>query len=203
MPHPSASLHRGRPLAGALYLPWPAPNGGLVLHCRRGNGCFANDDPVEVFATEKPIGNRLVGLPGFFPVTTRVKQDWKGGLGEPRTTGSIAYELAMTAMGSMQYAVFGAPRMWDMLGGAIAVQEARGTVMTRFRGEKSWHPLDSLVPAWDEKPPASRNSAAGSPHWWSETPTSPPHRPQPPPPLPPAVQAKRLAGKLRPKKRSN
>ena len=125
-----------------------------MLHCRRGGGCFADDEAVEVFATEKPVGNRLIGLPGSFWQTTRFNRSLKGSLGEPRTTGSIAYELAMTAMGAMQYTVFGAPRMWDMLGGAIAVQEAQGMVMTRFRGEKAWHPLDSLVPTWEEKPPS-------------------------------------------------
>ena len=196
-------LHRGRPLAGALYLPWPNPDGGLVLHCRRGNGCFANDDPVEVFAAEKPVGNRLVGLPGFFPVTTRVRQDWKGSLGEPRTTGSIAYELAMSAMGAMQYAVFGAPRMWDMLGGAIAVQEAKGTVMTKFRGEKAWHPLDSLVPAWDEKPPSLKELRR-----WVAPLVAGNHDLAPliahnlRPRFRPVLRAKRLAGKLRPRKKN-
>jgi len=147
-------LYRGRPLVGAVYLPWPSPTGGLVLHCRRGSGCFADGQPVSVFETEKPVGNRLIGLPGSFFHTTRFGPNLKGNLGEPRTTGSIAYELAMTAIGSMQYAIFGAPRMWDMLGGAIAVQEANGMVMTRFKGEKEWHPMDSLVPDWDEKPPS-------------------------------------------------
>ncbi len=194
-------LHRGRPQAGALYLPWPNTDGGLVLHCRRGGGCFANDDPVEVFATEKPVGNRLVGVPGFFPVTTRVRQDWKGSLGEPRTTGSIAYELAMTAMGSMQYAVFGAPRMWDMLGGAIAVQEAKGTVMTKFRGEKTWHPLDSLVPTWDGKPPSLKELRRWvAPLVAGNADLAPLIAHNLRPRFRPAVQAKRLAGRLRRKK---
>ena len=147
-------LYRGRPLVGAVYLPWPSSTGGMVLHCHRGGGCFADTEPVSVFETEKPVGNRLVGLPGHFLNTTKFDRNLKGNLGEPRTTGSIAYELAMTAIGSMQYAIFGAPRLWDMLGGAIAVQEANGTVMTRFKGEKAWHPLDSLVPDWEEKPPS-------------------------------------------------
>ena len=29
-------IHRGRPVAAALYIPWPADGGGFVLHCRRG-----------------------------------------------------------------------------------------------------------------------------------------------------------------------
>ena len=74
--------------------------------------------------------------------------------GEMRTTGSIAYELAMTACGVLQYSLFGFPRIWDMAGGALAVMEAKGTVMTRFRGEKRWHPLESLVPTWEANPPS-------------------------------------------------
>ena len=147
-------LRRGRPVAGAVYLPWPTPGGGFVLHCRQGNGCFADGEPVSVLDTEKPIPNRLMGLPGSFGQTTRFHRSLKGGMGELRITGSIAYELAMTAMGAMQYAIFGAPRMWDMLGGAIAVQEAGGAVMVRFRGRKKWQPLDTLTPDWEDNPPS-------------------------------------------------
>jgi myo-inositol-1(or 4)-monophosphatase len=152
-------LHRGRPVAGALYIPWPSPGGGFVLHCRRGGGSRYTlleggpSEPTAVYASEKPVGNRLIGLPGFFVQTTRFGKPVGRNPGELRTTGSIAYELAMTACGVMQYAVIGAPRMWDMLAGAIAVQEAGGTVMTRLNKEKQWHPMDSLVPTWDEKAP--------------------------------------------------
>ena len=148
-------LYRGRPLAGAVYIPWPTANAsGVVVHCRVGGGAFADGEPVSVYDAEKPRGDRLIGLPGSFGESTRVGKGLKGQpLGQLRVTGSIAYELAMTALGVMQFAVIGAPRMWDMLGGAVAVQEAGGTVMTRLSGRKQWHPLDSLVPTWDEKPP--------------------------------------------------
>ena len=152
-------LHRGRPVAGALYIPWPSPGGGFVLHCRRDGGARFTQaeggasEPVSVYASDKPEGNRLIGLPGFFAQTTRFGKPVGRNPGERRTTGSIAYELAMTACGVMQYAVIGAPRMWDMLAGAIAVQEAGGTVMTRLAKEKQWHPMDSLAPAWEDKPP--------------------------------------------------
>ena len=62
----------------------------------------------------------------------------------------------MTARGVMQWSIFGAPRMWDMAAGALAVMEAKGTVMTRFKGEKQWHPLDSLVPSWETKTPTMK-----------------------------------------------
>ena len=153
-------LHRGRPVAAALYVPWPADGGGFVLHCRKGGGCFADGQPVRVLETEQPIPNRLIGLPGYFGVSQRFTGGLAGKAGEPRTTGSIAYELAMTARGVMQYAIFGAPRMWDMAAGTLAVQEAGGAVMTRFRGEKRWHPIESFVPSWDRKTPTMKELRA-------------------------------------------
>lgn len=146
-------LHRGWPVAAALYVPWPNGAGGFVLHCRKGGGCFADGEPVSVFETEEPVPNRLIGVPGYFGVGNRFSKRVAGKAGEPRTTGSIAYELAMTARGAMQYCIIGAPRLWDMAGGALAVAEAGGTVMTRFRGEKRWHPMECLVPSWEEKTP--------------------------------------------------
>ncbi len=153
-------IHRGQPVAAALYIPWPADGGGFVLHCRKGGGCFAGGEQARVLETERPIPNRLIGLPGYFGVANRFTGGLAGKEGELRTTGSIAYELAMTARGVMQYGIFGAPRMWDMAGGALAVQEAGGTVMTRFRGERRWHPLESLVPAWDERTPTMKELRA-------------------------------------------
>ena len=162
-------IHRGRPVAAALYVPWPTDGGGFVLHCRKGGGAKiaslsarsgADDEPAKVLETEQPIPNRLIGLPGYFGVANRFTGDLTNKAGEPRTTGSIAYELAMTARGVMQYGIFGAPRMWDMAGGALAVQEAGGTVMTRFRGEKRWHPIESFVPSWEEKTPTMKELRA-------------------------------------------
>ena len=153
-------LHRGRPIAGAVHIPWPArPSAevtgrGVIVHCRAGGGAFADGSPISVYPTDRLRGDRLIGLPGSFGASTRVGKGLKGQpLGQMRVTGSIAYELALTAMGVMQFAVIGAPRMWDMLGGALAVQEAGGTVMTRLPGRRQWHPLASLAPTWDEKPP--------------------------------------------------
>ena len=162
-------IHRGRPVAAALYIPWPTDGGGFVLHCRRGGGARVSplaaegEEPgqtVKVLETERPIPNRLIGLPGYFGVANRFTGGLAGKEGELRTTGSIAYELAMVGRGVMQYGVFGAPRMWDMAAGALAVQEAGGTVMTRFKGERQWHPIDSFVPTWDEKTPTMKELRA-------------------------------------------
>ena len=148
-------LYRGRPVAGAVYIPWPTDAGsGVVVHARAGGGAFADGRPAAVYQTDRLRGDRLIGIPGSFGATTRLGAGLKGQpLGQTRVTGSIAYELALTAMGVMQFAIIGAPRLWDMLGGAVAVQEAGGAVMTRLAGRKQWHPLESPVPTWAEKAP--------------------------------------------------
>ena len=149
-------LYRGWPMAAALYIPWPTNDGGFVLHCRKGGGCFADDERVSVYESEEPVPSRLIGVPGYFGVSQGFTGELAGKAGEVRTTGSIAYELAMTARGVLQYAMFGAPRIWDMAGGALAVIEAGGTVLTRFPGEKRWHTVECLVPSWEKKPPTMK-----------------------------------------------
>ena len=160
-------MHRGVPIAGALFIPWPNSMGGFVLHCRRGHGCFADDEPVSVYQAEEPANNRLAGLPGYFPYGAKFSSRLRGKTGDMRVTGSIAYELAMTARGSLQYSIIGASHMWDMVAGALAVIEAQGTVMTRLGKEKRWHALESLTPDWGEKRPSMKDlrklaGAAGS-----------------------------------------
>ena len=71
-------LHKGRPLAGALFIPWPKPGGGFVLHCRQGGGCFAGEDPVEVYKSDEPVNNRLAGLPGHFSYFTKYGTGLRG-----------------------------------------------------------------------------------------------------------------------------
>ena len=149
-------LYRGWPMAAALYIPWPTNDGGVVLHCRKGGGCFVDDEKISVYESEEPVPSRLIGVPGYFGVTQGFTGELASKAGEVRTTGSIAYELAMTAKGVLQYAMFGAPKLWDMAGGVLAVVEAGGMVMTRFRGEKHWHPIECFVPSWEEKPPSMK-----------------------------------------------
>jgi myo-inositol-1(or 4)-monophosphatase len=150
-------LYRGWPLVGALFVPWPKTDGGFVLHCRRGGGCFADAKPVSVYQSDEPVSNRLTGFPVSFTTYTKFGRKLRNPFGEMRTTGSIAYELAMTACGVMQYTVFYAPHMWDMAAGALAVLEANGMVMTKFSRDKRWHLLESLVPTWEDKPPSQKD----------------------------------------------
>ena len=146
-------LYKGLPVAGAIYVPWPGNANGLIIHSQKDAGCYANTEQVSVSRNDRPIGNRLIGLPGSFSQSNKFKSSFTGPIGEPRVTGSIAYELAMTAFGVFQYAIFGAPKMWDMLGGTIAVQEAGGAVLTKSNKNNQWAAIDVLIPEWESKTP--------------------------------------------------
>ena len=150
-------MYRGEPMVGAVYVPWPAHQGGVVFHARKGGGAFMEQEPVSVFGSDEPRGNALVALPGSFGATYRFRKPMRGKVGEVRVTGSIAYELAMTACGVLQYSVIAAPRLWDVAGGATLVTEAGGVAM---RGQRRsglralltpsarWERAESLVSSW-------------------------------------------------------
>jgi myo-inositol-1(or 4)-monophosphatase len=147
-------IHRGEPIAGAIWLPWPAKPEGSVLHARSGAGAFQDGLKLEIPKADTPTGNRLVGLPGSFGASFRFKPTMQKGPGELRVSGSIASELAMTARGTMQYSLFGAPALWDVAAGVVLVAEAGGAVMLGapkpgtmplLRPSISWAPGSPLV----------------------------------------------------------
>ena len=90
-----------------------------------------------------------------------------GKVGEVRVTGSIAYELAMTARGVLQYAVTTGPHLWDVAGGVVLVAEAGGLIMSRRRSDRlgglipetRWEPMESFVSTWDTSVPTMKGAA--------------------------------------------
>ena len=149
-------LHKGAPVAAAVFLPWPANGGGIVLHARKCGGAYADDAPISVWAGAEPAGNRLVTLPGGFGAMFSAHPELRPKLGELRMSGSIAYELAMVAKGVTQYTLTTAPFLWDAAGGALLVTEAGGVALQGIRrkrlglatGAVSWQPLESFAPDW-------------------------------------------------------
>ena len=143
---------------GAVFVPWPLDGGGVVLHAREGGGAFAGEERMSVFEANEPKGNTLITLPGSFGAIYRFRSPMRGKVGELRMTGSIAYELAMTARGVLQYSITTGPHLWDVAGGVVLVREAGGLVMRGHRpsGLKAllpastrWEPGRSLVPSWE------------------------------------------------------
>ena len=144
-------------MVGAVFIPWPTASRGAVLHARKGGGAFMEDEPISVLDSQEPRGNALVTLPGSFGFSHRFAKPMRGKIGEVRLTGSMAYEIALTAMGVLQYSVVTAPKLWDVAGGAALVREAGGLIMRERRaaglrgmlGGRDWEPMDSLIPSWD------------------------------------------------------
>ena len=141
-------LYRGIPVVGCLYIPWPQQDGGLVLHARKGGGAFAGDDAIHLPDNKELEANRLTVLPAGFGTWHRFQKGMRERVGEVRTTGSIAYELALIAQGVFQYAIHTAPRIWDVAGGATVLMEAGGSVMIRPRKGRGWEALHSFFPSW-------------------------------------------------------
>ena len=149
-------LHQGVPIVGAVYIPWPSDNSGVVLHARSGAGALMEQEPISVSQADEPQANALIAMPGPFGAGHRFHRRVRGKIGEFRVTGSIAYELAMVAKGVFQYSITTAPNLWDVAGGAMLVIEAGG-IMTRRRQDRifgglitttRWEAADSLVPSW-------------------------------------------------------
>ena len=152
-------LHRGAPVAGAVYTPWPGEPDGVVLHARTGGGTYAGSERISLADAPEPVPTRLTGLPESFHRAYRFDAPIRGRTGELRTTGSTVYELAMAARGVVQYSFFGAPHLWDAVAGSVLVAEAGGLVMTAERRQSriplvhaslQWSELDSFFPDWDE-----------------------------------------------------
>lgn len=145
-------LHKGAPVAAAVFLPWNSGSGGLVLHARKGGGTHADGVPLPTLTADEPLARRLITLPGSFASMFRVRPPLQDKMGELRMTGSIAYELALVAKGVTQYAITTAPFLWDAAGGALLVMEAGGVVLCGRRKRLlwlwdtvHWEPLEAFV----------------------------------------------------------
>ena len=150
-------LHRGVPVVGAVYVPWPGCE-GRVVHARSGGPALLNGEPVSVRESEGRGGRHLVALPSGFARSYRLPRSAGRGLGEVRGTGSIAHELAMTASGAFEYTMVNRSHLWDMAAGIVLVKAAGGEVMmARRKGgfgsllstRTHWQPLESIVDDWD------------------------------------------------------
>ena len=131
-------LHEGHPIAGAIFVPSGIADTPIVLSAAAGLGASLGDTPIDRTA-RTAIRARLGAVPGSGRRGNHGRPPEGLRLGEPRSLGSIAIELAMVATGTLQYAMFGAPRLWDVAAGALIVMEAGGTALVR--GKQGWTPL--------------------------------------------------------------
>ena len=132
-------LHRGEPIAGAL---WCASTHALragVYHAHRGGLLHFDGEPLKPMQNPA-IMRRLAGEPNLAGST---KHPF-----EVRKTGSAAIECAFVAAGLLRVARFERPNVWDIAGGLMLVQAAGGAVVTL--GRKGWEPFEVFSESGDE-----------------------------------------------------
>ena len=146
-------MEEGRPVVGAVFLPWPGRVGGRVLHARRDGGAWEGDIPLRVAPGESPAPGRAVVLPRSNTGRYQPQGALQRTPGERRSLYSTAYEIALAADGTYQYALFPTPHIWDVAAGMVLVREAGGDVLTRQRGRADWRPFLAVQSGAADGPP--------------------------------------------------
>jgi myo-inositol-1(or 4)-monophosphatase len=128
-------LHRGRPVAGAV---WCATShrlrAGVYHACAGGELCF--DEEAATPKVNRAVRRGLAGVPAATATTE--------GLWDTRKTGSAAIECALVAAGLMRVARFEHPNIWDVAGGIALLLAAKREV--RVRTSEAWTRLERFEP---------------------------------------------------------
>ncbi len=130
-------LQRGRPVVAALYTTYGPQARPCVIHARHGAGLFVDGRRWQPSPRSLSGRARLSGVPAGFHRGFRFRRLKGMPPGETRSLGSIAVELGLVAVGALQYALFASPKIWDVAGGVLLVQESGGAVFTDAAGGMS------------------------------------------------------------------
>jgi myo-inositol-1(or 4)-monophosphatase len=133
-----AVLEKGKPVVGAIFIPSIYSRQGTVIHARIGGGTFEDGIPLSLKTEPKTKINVLAAVPAHFWRMFKFKRGFRTHLGDLRSTGSVAYEMALVSRSVFHYAVFAGPWIWDVAAGIILIQEAGGRVLLRDRKSNKW-----------------------------------------------------------------
>jgi myo-inositol-1(or 4)-monophosphatase len=135
---------RGTPVLGVVSVPWEGAE-GTIFRAHRGGGAYCNDVEMQIAPAEIPAGTRLMSMP--FWALGQYRMGRRSGIrgGNIRANGSIAYELVYAAYGSYQFSVISGARLWDMVAGAILVQEAGGAVLCCNGKARRWSDWETFL----------------------------------------------------------
>ena len=127
-------LHRGVPVAGAVWCSSSHELRSGVFHARRGGELRFENRALRVRPPSEQVISRLLGDPGRF----EEKLDF-----DRRTTGSAAVECAFTAAGILSSTVLRRPHVWDVAGGVALALAAQKQVWEREDG--AWSSFASFA----------------------------------------------------------
>ena len=132
-------LHRGRPIAGALWLASNRMMRPGIYHAQVGQPLHFDGAPIDTASSTLPTGSRLSAVPAGTGGTTGPAGRR---FGIARTFGSTASELALAAEGSVQMALFEGARIWDVAGGvALCLAAGRAVYQKSKRSDAGWRPF--------------------------------------------------------------
>ncbi|HEY95515.1 MAG TPA: inositol monophosphatase [Dehalococcoidia bacterium] len=135
-------LWRNLPVAGSIYVPVSHKTAEGVYHAFLGNGAFYEDERITVAIDS--LRQSLSEMPFQYRSQFRLSGKSRKEPYEVRNLGSIALELALTACGVFQFALFNSPKLWDVLSGVVLVREAGGLIFTYEKKSKDWKELHEL-----------------------------------------------------------
>ena len=129
-----ALMHRGVPIVGAVWSPWPtSSDGGIVVHARLNGGTKRNGETMRVLTPTdelgRPVSGRLSVIPGNARSAFKFDSKMRGHAGDIRVTGSASHEMSNVGTGLYQFAIGGTAAVWDFAAAVIIVREAGGEVM--------------------------------------------------------------------------
>jgi myo-inositol-1(or 4)-monophosphatase len=135
---------RGTPVLGVVGVPWEGGE-GTIFRAYHGGGAHCNDVAMQIAPSEIPAGTRLMSMPFWALGQYRMRR--RSGIrgGNIRANGSIAYELVYAAHGSYQFSVISGARLWDMVAGAVLVQEAGGAVLCCNGKARRWSDWETFL----------------------------------------------------------
>jgi myo-inositol-1(or 4)-monophosphatase len=124
-------LHRGRPIAGAIWCSTSHELRPGVYHARRGGVLRFDREPVPL-GPPSGVSRRLAAAPGG---SAGRQSGW-----DNRITGCAAIECAFVATGIFNSASFWGPGLWDVAAGVTLLAAAGREVWTR--DASGWVPFE-------------------------------------------------------------
>ena len=130
-----ALLKNSEPIAGAIWIPWPNKSRSLIFHTGKGEGAWVNEKKLDISnITSESLTTG--GVSSFSSAKTifgdkdrKIKPFNQELNGENRVIGSVAYEMALVAKGSIKFALLGPASIWDFGAGLLLIKEAKGKII--------------------------------------------------------------------------
>lgn len=127
-------LHRGLPVAGAVWCSTSHELRPGVFHARRGGELLFENRALRVRPPSEHVISRLLGVPARFESKLEFDR---------RSTGSAAIECAFAAAGILSSAVLRRPHVWDVAGGVALALAARKEVWEQDAG--GWRSFEGFA----------------------------------------------------------